>query len=467
MASRSGSSLRGGTGGVATTNAAGQLQPDDLRQIGVSIGKYVTTSSSAAAFDAAVTTLLANEQFVYLPRGTWPWNGTEFTMLADQVFRGAGGGRFDADPGSTILSRLQVPSGYSSGNLFTIPDAAKHVLFKDFFVDGSAASATSTGLLFNCPDSAGAETWLTLDHVHSYGPIGRFLYGGTLRRAITCIRTAAFRNGGLSTSSAVMYDMHGTDWVLDNCRAGSGNLLGNAAIGVKAYGSVGTIIGGDYWGWGTNIDWAGTNIVIDGVRSDLASQSAIFIEATATGLLDNVNLHSNGQDTDNTYPHIKVACLGGVVIGKVHVWQDTDSANACNWAVQGSGGGWANISRMVVNNTQGVGSGVKPVRTGDVSMTQGALTFGATMNLQALAVRQRSNIARVTLTANMTGPTMDAGYDGEVWRFDIIQDATGSRTIAWPANAVNFLAPTAAASSHTVFDAVYDSASAKWRRIGV
>lgn len=72
-----------------------------------------------------------------------------------------------------------------------------------------------------------------------------------------------------------------------------------------------------------------------------------------------------------------------------------------------------------------------------------------------------------TLTGNIT-VTMTAGKrDGDVIRFVLTQDATGSRTATWPSNCINFPTLSTAANAVDVISAVWDSATSKWRATSI
>ena len=78
-------------------------------------------------------------------------------------------------------------------------------------------------------------------------------------------------------------------------------------------------------------------------------------------------------------------------------------------------------------------------------------TFSATVNLNYLA-----------LTGNVTSSTLAAGKNGQSISFVLCQDATGSRTFAWPANVRGgmTIGSTASKCSSQMF--IYANALSKW-----
>ncbi len=89
-----------------------------------------------------------------------------------------------------------------------------------------------------------------------------------------------------------------------------------------------------------------------------------------------------------------------------------------------------------------------------------AVAFTATPAFNAAAYNQFS----MTLTGNVTSGTITNGYFGQVVSFSISQDATGSRTFAWPGNILSAPTISAAANSTTNVLAVYNGTN--WYAVG-
>lgn len=74
-------------------------------------------------------------------------------------------------------------------------------------------------------------------------------------------------------------------------------------------------------------------------------------------------------------------------------------------------------------------------------------TFSATPTIPS-AKAAINGCWRMILTANVTSSTITAGVDGQTIVLQLVQDATGSRTFAWPANVTN--PPTIASAANAV-----------------
>lgn len=73
-----------------------------------------------------------------------------------------------------------------------------------------------------------------------------------------------------------------------------------------------------------------------------------------------------------------------------------------------------------------------------------------------------------TLGANRTMSALTNPVDGQIITIEVTQDATGSRTVTWPANfswATNGTAPTltATAAKTDIIRATYNRTAGKWR----
>lgn len=89
-------------------------------------------------------------------------------------------------------------------------------------------------------------------------------------------------------------------------------------------------------------------------------------------------------------------------------------------------------------------------------------TFSATPTILPARVEAASGMWGMTLTGNVTAMTWTAGRDGQMATVIFTQDATGGRTVAWPASFVNPTAPTTTANAVTAQTFVYVAAISKW-----
>lgn len=92
-----------------------------------------------------------------------------------------------------------------------------------------------------------------------------------------------------------------------------------------------------------------------------------------------------------------------------------------------------------------------------------ATTFSATPTITpAMVALEGGNQWQMTLTANVTAQTFTAGLDGQIMQLTYIQDATGTRTVAAPANAVNWPTITTGNGAVTNVTVQYRGARAVW-----
>lgn len=95
-------------------------------------------------------------------------------------------------------------------------------------------------------------------------------------------------------------------------------------------------------------------------------------------------------------------------------------------------------------------------------------SYGGTMTVDWDA----ADVVRVTLTGNITSLTFSGGYDGQPVTFIPKQDATGSRTIAQPANVrvstdIPWPTLTTTGNKQDRLGFIYDGVAAKWDLVAV
>lgn len=122
---------------------------------------------------------------------------------------------------------------------------------------------------------------------------------------------------------------------------------------------------------------------------------------------------------------------------------------------------WFSVTDRVVFTPSGYGTAALRVLGGGYTPTV-ALTYGATTTMDC----STSNAFRVTLTGNITTFSVTNPSDGQSIVVRFIQDATGSRTIAWPASFrwAGGIAPALStlANYHDLLTAQYDATDATW-----
>ena len=152
---------------------------------------------------------------------------------------------------------------------------------------------------------------------------------------------------------------------------------------------------------------------------------------------------------------------------------DSAEATGVKWAAGGGGGGspGGSTTQLQYNNAGAFG-GMAGVTWDSVNTT---LSFGAAVKSPFVAVTygatttvdcELGNLFRVALTGNITTLTINNAADGQTINIAFVQDATGSRTVAWPAS-FTWVGQTAgtvstAANAIDVLTATYSSSDSKW-----
>lgn len=173
------------------------------------------------------------------------------------------------------------------------------------------------------------------------------------------------------------------------------------------------------------------------------AQSAIQwgISQAGTFFGPSVNLFSSSANCAST---IQTAASGamqlqggaGVGCAKNDIIIDASGGNV------GVGTAGPNLQLQV---TKAIGAGVNTV------------AFSATPTFDA----SLGNTQTITLTGNVTSATLSNCAAGEFLVFDIIQDATGSRTFVWPTNILNAGTIGATASKHNIQQFYCDGTNAR------
>lgn len=207
-------------------------------------------------------------------------------------------------------------------------------------------------------------------------------------------------------------------------------------------------VGGDNGVWGGELNtWLTTGHNADGTHPPSSAYAATGLTG-ATAASRYAGATSSGHPVSGTF------AVGDFVIDQ------TGTAWICITA--GSPGSWAQAG---AGNALPLSGGTM---TGWFAPAVVSLTFGATISVNAAL----GNVFAVTLTAStgtIANPT--SPVDGQIIRFRIAQDATGSRTVAW-GSAYDFgstggvangaPALTTTASKVDIFGFEYDAALAKW-----
>lgn len=432
---------------AATPTTKGLMTPGAVRQIGVSLGDYASPSDTPAKVDTEFRALLAGEQHIFIPLQDWTVAAaTPFELRYGQVIEGINGGKHLWDPAAGILSKLKVPAGWS-GDLFSADMGVAHVTMRDFLIDLTGASAANAGTVIKLDastDPNGEEAQWVIRDVEMWGPFGRGVWIGAARRGVLLDNFKAFRNGGTACVTAIQAE--GTDCTLDNCKLGAGTA--DVATGIRAWGSLTRIRGGDIWGWSTGIDTLanGHGVYIGGgVGIDRIWRQAIFLADGSSGTVDGVQLHSVSQGGDGVSPYIRCEAKGTWGIGDVNLHQDPNIANAANYAVFFANGGYADLTKAKITVEGGVGAGLQAgsattqhaVRTSISGPASSATvgfqptTYAASLIVDPYEVQAHGAEWRTTLGGDLALSILSTGYDGQEIRLLLTQDATGNRKITW------------------------------------
>lgn len=181
--------------------------------------------------------------------------------------------------------------------------------------------------------------------------------------------------------------------------------------------------------------------VAGGPPSQVVSAVPIAFRFDATGnLLGKCQIFSNAELSPQTQYLVNFFDQNGARLTNPILWQFTQPA-----------GSTVDIGTMV------------PVQGGP-SLTymlgQLVVPFSATPVFNAAAA---SGFV-ITLTGNVTSSTLTGGVASQIVTFKIIQDATGGRTLAWPANVKNPQSPDPGANAISVQSFYFDGTN--WYPIG-
>jgi len=181
---------------------------------------------------------------------------------------------------------------------------------------------------------------------------------------------------------------------------------------------------------------------------------------------------ANALNAANSYSVVGITATGGFtgnvtgnVSGSAGSATTATTANALNaansYSVVGITASGA-ITAVGLTSSSGltVNSGVSSLQ-GAATPTS-VLTYGATTTVNC----SLSNAFRVVMTGNITTLTINNAADGQGITIRFKQDATGGRTVAWPAsfrwNGGSIPSLSTAANSIDMLTAAYDSADSTW-----
>ena len=155
-----------------------------------------------------------------------------------------------------------------------------------------------------------------------------------------------------------------------------------------------------------------------------AIAATTFSDSFATSLLS-----FSTSTTGGLYERMRISDTGNLLIGTT-----TDAGTKLNVAgdISLSGALYANASpgssgQVLVSAGSGAPARWKSVKAPAITTT-GTSTSSATVDFT------NSDIVRLVLQANVTTLTISGAVDGQMCLLEIIQDAIGNRTLAWPAN---------------------------------
>jgi hypothetical protein len=227
-----------------------------------------------------------------------------------------------------------------------------------------------------------------------------------------------------------------------------------AAGGVGIYGVACATSGGNVWGFGADgVSIAsGPTATIAGGWAEAGNQGTGRVD-TLVGLQLLHNWNSGGGAV--------TTCIGLQVVDQTV--GDTNygvviqqSPGATNYALLTTGGAQSKFDGQVdifATSTafRFVGKKVP------IAVVAGAITLNASA----------ASSFRVALNANVTSATITNPTDGQVIVIEWVQDATGGRTVAMPANLSGAATPTATANAVTTQSFMYDLTATTWYSVGV
>lgn len=278
----------------------------------------------------------------------------------------------------------------------------------DIVVRGRAHGCTSAAWDVHAQGQA-----ITLEGVHSIGCKG---YGAQIRSKECHIKNATIINcaGGI--------------WLFDN--PGYNEIKGNTIRTTR------NMDGGAVQGPGILLGVAATGIKIDTNTIEKTGRDGIKANAAQTDLVIKGQIFGDVGEENVAGNKNCISLAAGGTRNTIHGNDWREGANGLNFlAASGSftdcrewgnniPSGKVRVAGAGFRHGQSISTNGQPT---DVITT---VTFSATLTIDTSLSRKQ----QVTLTNNITSLTLSNGVAGQELILTLIQDATGSRTVAWPSN---------------------------------
>lgn len=447
--------------------------------VGATTGDFPVSSyaNATAAVQAAVDSLGVTGGNVRIRRGTAPYDFTDQVTVANQYIeisgegngtqiRWATGGTYTGKYFFKTQAYGRVSNMLLNGNAAAVTGgggvwgygarlAIDHLYVQDFDQDGVHLEGTSSVLTAHAAD---------LDHLRiiscgGYGLyIGAFAFDVSITRAWVATSNVGVYLGGGTTS---VTDLHTWGHTTVGCQVRShGNRL------VNSYFDSNGTYGVDLLNANENLI-EGSDIFESGFISTAAGIS-VAGTSTRTRIIGNVF-------RDNTGPGIDLAGTAGNTIIDGNQFRDTQGTKTQTYAAQS---GSSTTSTLIANNSMFAGDHL----TGSHNLSAGTFSssnnlgidperytaFGNVNGSSSVGLdRKLSSTISATLTGNwgtVTMPTTGV-VQGSRLKLILTQDATGGRTITWPATTklAGGALTLSAATKTDVVEFIFDGTN--WREI--
>jgi collagen type VII alpha len=266
---------------------------------------------------------------------------TTFTgiVIATTNLNGTGAGTDTVPTGNTV----------AAGNMLELPDSFNYQQIRNLQLDGQSAAVYGVHV---ADGAQGQENQSRMDSVFVASCLSDAFYFGLGRRASYAQRCIANANGGNG------FNLQGSDQNVDYCIAGN-----NAVNGVLLFTYVGRVTNCDIFTntIGVYITNTSEESFVHACGIDHNTQSGIYVGGGgAVGTISCNALHSNGQGTDATYPHIQVAAptTGANIVGNTFGPLDAGITNRVTYGIQVASGGTPTIGPHAVPPTGSSSTGL-------------------------------------------------------------------------------------------------------------
>jgi hypothetical protein len=302
-------------------------QPNDVLAFGArGDGTTDDTAAVQAAIDAGGVT--------HFPAADYRVG--KLTIPTGAVLSGVASGGYGTAGAGGHRSRLVLDDNVDDHLIYGASGAA-HVRIADLHLDGNKAGNASGDVIHLADaDTPEEAQWhisdCYIEHGANYG-----LYVGLRRQAVKVTRSVIYGSG---STGAVL---HGSDGELQTVIVGRSGL-----DGIQCTAWVTRIVGCDVWGsarTGINLYGGVHEVAIIATGVDRNQRHGLYVGDTSDGIsVIGCAFHTNSQEADNTYPHIKqdTVCHGSgttMVVGCTFDHDDpTTWPNRASWAIEVAAG---------------------------------------------------------------------------------------------------------------------------------